>query len=54
MFLIDIIVSYPTAFYDDDFKIVDDRCIIATEYIRGWFLIDLLSIFPFTLIAEAY
>lgn len=53
LFFIDIIVSFSSAFYDEDFKIIDNRCIIAKEYFRGWFLIDLLSIFPFTPIAEA-
>ena len=53
LFFVDIIVSFSSAFYNEDFKIVDDRCIIVKEYMRGWFLIDLLSIFPFTPIAEA-
>ena len=46
-FFIDIVVSFNSAFYDEDFRIVDSRRIISRDYVRGWFLIDLLSIFPF-------
>lgn len=53
LFFSDMVVSFNSAFYDEDFKIVDSRGIIAIGYLRGWFLIDLLSIFPFTPIAES-
>lgn len=53
LFFSDMVVSFNSAFYDEDFKIVDGRGIIAIGYLRGWFLIDLLSIFPFTPIAES-
>ena len=50
-FLVDIFMSFNTAYYDKDFKIVDNRFVIAYQYAKGWFLIDLLSIFPFELVA---
>ena len=52
-FLVDMIVSFNSASYDEDFKILDNRARISCDYLKGWFLIDLLSIFPFTPIAEA-
>ena len=53
MFLLDIVFTFNSAIYDDDFHIIQDRSILAKEYFRGWFLIDTLAIFPFTPIAEA-
>jgi len=53
-FFIDMIVSFSTCFYDEDFQIHDSRKEIAGDYLRGWFLIDLLSIFPFTPIARLH
>lgn len=50
MFLIDIVFSFNTAFFDEDFQIVHDRKIIACIYIKSWFFIDVVSIFPFDLI----
>lgn len=49
VFLIDIFVMFFSAFYDDDFRIVDDYKILATNYIKGWFFIDVLAIIPFDL-----
>ena len=36
-----------TAFYNDDFHIIDDTKIIARNYIFGWFLLDVMAITPF-------
>ena len=47
MFLIDIMVIFNTAYYDDDFQLITNRKIIAIDYVQGWFLIDLLAIIPF-------
>jgi len=46
-FAIDIIVSFVSSSYDEDFYVVDDLKIIAYKYITSWFLIDLVAIFPF-------
>ena len=47
IFSIDIVVVFCSAFYNEDFQVVDDRCTIASNYIRSWFFIDVLAIFPF-------
>jgi len=52
LFLIDIIVIFNTAFTNDAFEVVDNRKLIAINYIQGWFTIDLLAIVPFDLITE--
>ena len=52
LFLIDIILNFNMAYYDEDFAIIEDRCEIAKTYLMGWFVIDVLAIFPFDLIAK--
>lgn len=47
LFLIDIIVIFNTAFYDDDVEVIDNRKAIAVAYIQGWFMVDVLAIIPF-------
>lgn len=47
VFGIDIIVIFFTAIYNDDFVLIEDIRTIAGLYVRGWFLLDLLAIFPF-------
>lgn len=50
MFLLDIILIFNTAYYDEEFLIIQDRKTIALTYIRGWFPIDLVAIIPFDLL----
>ena len=45
-FCVDMVIIFNTAFYDDEFHIVDDRCRIINSYLKSWFLIDFLSVFP--------
>ena len=52
IFGIDILVNFMTSYYDDDFKLIDDRKTIAKKYLGGWFLPDLIAIFPFELIIK--
>ena len=46
MFLLDILVIFNCAFYDDEFVIVQNRKIIAKDYLQSWFAIDFLAIVP--------
>ena len=46
LFFIDIIVNFNSAYYDDDYVIVENRKLIGREYIKSWFLIDVLAITP--------
>lgn len=45
-FFADMILIFNTAYYDDDFKMIQHRGVIAITYMKGWFLIDLMAIFP--------
>ena len=47
MFLIDMILCFLSAYYTDEFELVEDRSIIAFTYLKSWFCIDVLAIFPF-------
>jgi hypothetical protein len=47
LFFIDILVSFISAYQDEELKIIDDRKKIAVQYLKSWFAIDILSVFPF-------
>ena len=47
MFAIDIVLSFLTAYYTDEYELVDNRCKIAKNYLTSWFIIDFLAIIPF-------
>jgi hypothetical protein len=49
-FTIDIFIVFNTAYYDDDYQIVDQRSEIAKTYLKGWFIIDIGAVMPFELI----
>ena len=53
MFLIEIFVNFICAFHGPDFNMVDDLKPIASSYLKGWFMIDLIAIIPFEAIANA-
>ena len=53
LFLMDILIIFNTAFYDEDFSTIDCRKQISMQYIQSWFFIDVLSIIPFDLILSA-
>ena len=47
LFLIDMILCFMTAYYTEEYELVEDRAMIAKTYLTGWFFIDFLAIFPF-------
>lgn len=53
LFLVDILVIFNSAFYNDDFELIESRPKIAKNYLRGWFTVDVLSIIPFDIIFRA-
>ena len=46
-FFVDMLIIFNSAYYDDEFKEIQDRKTIAKVYIKGWFTIDLFAIIPF-------
>ncbi len=49
VFLIDMILSFRTAYYDRGER-VDDLTQIKRHYLRTWFVVDFISLFPFDLL----
>lgn len=47
VFRIEILINFMSAFYDQDFILVDNLKKIANNYLRGWFILDLLTVIPF-------
>jgi hypothetical protein len=48
LFAIDILINFFSPFHIKD-KLITDRCKIAKNYMKGWFIFDIIVIFPFQL-----
>lgn len=46
-FLIDIFVQFFSAYYNQKYILIDNRWVIIFNYLKSWFVIDLVSILPF-------
>ena len=46
IFALDVAVNFISTYYDSDDNLVTDRKKIASKYLRGWFVIDTVSILP--------
>lgn len=53
IFLVDMVLTFLTAYENKRGDMVFDRKLIIVNYVKGWFIIDLVAVFPFDLIAEA-
>ena len=54
IFMVEIFINFRYAFEDETYQIHDDSKDIAATYIKGWFLIDVVSIFPIDVIMKHY
>ena len=52
MFVTDVVLYFFRAFELKNNTVVDDRCMIIKNYLCGWFLLDLVSAFPYTLVFQ--
>lgn len=50
MFIIDIFINFRTTFVDSNDEVVSDPRRVAVNYIKGWFIVDLLAAIPFELL----
>ncbi|GFV66621.1 potassium voltage-gated channel subfamily H member 4 [Trichonephila clavipes] len=46
----DIILNFRTTYVNKKGEVVADPCSIARNYLRGWFIVDLLAALPFDLL----
>lgn len=53
LFAIDILVIFNSAYYTEEMDIVEDRRTIICNYLKGWFIIDFLSIIPFDVLLDS-
>ena len=53
VFFFDLIVTFFSAYEDYELKIQDDLKDIALNYLKGWFIIDFVSILPLDLILSS-
>jgi len=52
-FMTDIVLAFRTAYYPEEGELVTDPGMIASTYLKGWFLPDFMSSFPFDSVAKA-
>jgi voltage-gated potassium channel Kch len=52
LFLLDILIIFNSAYFNDDFQLILSRKEIAKNYLNSWFLIDLVAITPFDLFLD--
>lgn len=45
-FIIDVIINFRTAFYDESQRLIVDLKRARNEYLRGWFAIDIIGSLP--------
>ncbi len=50
MYCLDIILNFRTTFVSKSGQVIYDSKLIAVNYIKGWFLLDLLAAIPFDLL----
>ena len=50
IFLIDVVINFNTAYYDAQDVLIVNRSKIATEYLKFWFWLDIISALPFSFI----
>ena len=43
IFILDIFFNFISAYYDEDHNLMTKKKQIAKNYLRGWFIIDLLA-----------
>ena len=50
IFLFDVILNFFTAYEDENGELITERDRIAKNYVKTWFLIDMMSSIPISLI----
>jgi CRP-like cAMP-binding protein len=52
LFFLDILVNFNSAYYDTNGILISNRKTITLKYLKSWFLIDIISSIPFSLISD--
>ena len=51
-FTVDMILTFFMAYYDYEYILIDTKREIAWNYLKTWFSIDFISVFPFDLVFQ--
>ncbi|CAD8166109.1 unnamed protein product [Paramecium octaurelia] len=54
IFMADILFTFLCSYYDEENNLITDPKLIAINYLKGWFTVDLMSCFPFQYIFQDY
>lgn len=46
VFLVDTVLNFVTAYFDRGECLIDNRRQIACNYLKSWFVVDLISVLP--------
>lgn len=52
IFMIDIVLNFFSAYFNDEEKLVYNKQQLSCNYLKTWFIIDIISAAPFYLIHE--
>ena len=52
IFLIDVVINFNISVYQKG-KIISDRRYVASKYLKGWFFVDFLAAFPFSIFLQS-
>ena len=50
LFIIDIIITLNSAFYRSENEFISSRKAVILNYLKTWFVLDILALFPFELV----
>ena len=50
LFLIDLGVNFNLGYYNSEGHVITNRVLIATRYLKGWFILDCVASIPFSII----
>mgnify|MGYP000517408041 CR=1 FL=1 len=53
LFAVDMVLQFFTARLNADSSLVTDLRVLARRYVKGWFIVDVVSVFPFDIIGAA-
>lgn len=52
VFIIDMIISFNTPYYDESRVWVTDPYSVRMNYLKGWFVVDFISVLPFDIVSS--
>ena len=53
LFFVDILIIFNSATYNEDFELNEDRYDLAKNYVKSWFLLDIVAILPLDLMTNS-